>query len=117
MDTQVRLARIGDVGQAELLAARLRAEGIDARVRGEASGPYRFTVGGMAEAEVWVPGSQLDAAREVALASEVDDTLGRAQAWQPGRAGWTWPERLLAAAVAAIIVALFVSRLVVMLAR
>ncbi len=117
MDTRVPLARIADPSQAELLAARLRAEGIDARVRGEATGPYRFTVGGMAEAEVWVPGSQLDAAREVALASEVDDTLGRAQAWQPSRPGWTWPERLLAAAIVVIIVALFLTRLVVMLAR
>ncbi len=117
MDPRVPLARIADPSQAELLAARLRAEGIDAWVRGEASGPYRFTLGLMAEAEVWVPGSQLDAAREVALASEVDETLGRAQAWQPSRPGWTWPERLLAAALAAMIVALFVSRLVVMLAR
>ncbi len=117
MDTGPRLvplARIADARRAELLAARLESEGIPARVRSEAGGPYPFTVGQMAEAEVWVPAGRLSEAREVALAAEVDDTLGNAVAWQPGGSGWSWPERLLAAAVAALIIGLFVSRFVLL---
>ena len=50
----VLLAEIGDSYEAELLAARLRADGIDSRLTGEAEGPYRLTLGAMALTKVWV---------------------------------------------------------------
>ena len=50
----VLLAEIGDSYEAELLAARLRAEGIDSQLTGEAEGPYRLTLGAMALTKVWV---------------------------------------------------------------
>ncbi len=115
--TRVRLTKLANAAQAQLLAARLQAEGIEARVRSEAAGPYPFTVGQMAEAEVWVPDHQLGPAQEVALAAEVDEDLGRATAWQPSKPAWSWGERALALALVVIVVALFVSRFVMLLMR
>ena len=107
---RVPLVRIADSARAEVLAARLRAEGIDARVRSEAAGPYHFTVGQMAEAEILVPPDMVADAREVLLASEVDETLGASQAWRPTET-WRVPGRLIAAALLLAIFGLWLLRL------
>ncbi len=107
---RVPLVKIADAARAEVLAARLRAEGIDARVRSEAAGPYHFTVGQMAEAEILVPPDLLSDAREVLLASEVDETLGAAQAWRPTEP-WPLPGRLVAVALLAAFLGLWLLRL------
>ena len=63
----VLLTEVGDPNAAALLAARLRSEGIEATVTGEAEGPYRVTVGAMAVTEVWVERDDLEDARLVVL--------------------------------------------------
>ena len=69
------LATLGDPAAAELCAARLRAEGIVSHLRGEALGPYRLTVGRLAEIEVWVPERRLDEARALLADAEGEPTL------------------------------------------
>jgi hypothetical protein len=59
------LATVGDLATAQLYAARLRAEGIESRLLGESLGPYRLTVGEMAETQVWVPEGRLTEARRL----------------------------------------------------
>lgn len=49
------LVVIGDPAAANVLAALLRADGIEARLHGESFGPYPVGVGGLAQVEVWVP--------------------------------------------------------------
>src|SRR5262245_27852045 len=49
--------------RAEVLAARLRSEGIDAQLQGALSNPYGLTVGDMARVDVYVPEDQLDDAK------------------------------------------------------
>jgi hypothetical protein len=61
----LRLTTVGDSVTAGVLAAHLRSEGIDARLRGDAFGPYPVTVGGMAEVEIWVPQEDIEYARTV----------------------------------------------------
>lgn len=73
----VRLARIGSLPTAEILAARLRAEGIEVRVHSQALGPYPVTVGEMAETELWVLDDRLDEASQILLDAEVNDVLER----------------------------------------
>ncbi len=62
-DPLVLLTTVGDALLAQILAARLEAEGVSAQLKGEFSGPYPMTVGGMAETEVWVPESLMADAR------------------------------------------------------
>jgi hypothetical protein len=83
--------------RAQVLAARLRSEGIDAQLQGALSGTYGLTVGDMARVDVFVPEDQLDDARYVLLADEVDATLGPPTEWWdagtdrgPGRSPWHW---------------------------
>lgn len=59
------LVRIGDPGEANLLAAQLRAEGIAVHLQGELSGPYPVGVGGLAEVEIWVDPDRMAEARAV----------------------------------------------------
>lgn len=59
------LVRIGDPNEANLLAARLRSEGIPVHVHGELSGPYPVGVGGLAEVEIWVDADHMAQARAV----------------------------------------------------
>jgi hypothetical protein len=59
------LVRIGDSNEANLLAAQLRAEGIEVHLRGESSGPYPVNVGGLAEVEIWVNASRMAEARAI----------------------------------------------------
>lgn len=70
-----RLTVVAGSFAAHVLGARLRSEGIDVELRGAVSGPYPFTVGRMAEVEVWVEAEALDDARLVLLADEVEDAL------------------------------------------
>ena len=84
MERPVRLMPLTWVSggfRAEVLAARLRSEGIDAQLQGALSSTYGFTVGDMARVDVFVPGDQLDDARYVLLADEVDATLTAPSDW------------------------------------
>jgi len=72
----VRLTTLADPAAADLCAALLRSAGIDSRLRGEALGPYRLTVGGMAATEVWVPEAELEDARAIlSEAPEADEAI------------------------------------------
>jgi hypothetical protein len=67
--------------RAEVLAARLRSEGIDAQLQGALSNPYGLTVGDMARVDVYVPEDQLDDAKYVLLADEVDASMAAPTEW------------------------------------
>jgi hypothetical protein len=60
---------------AHVLAARLHSEGIDVELRGAVDSPYGLTVGDMARVDLYVPEDQMDDARLVLLASEIDDAM------------------------------------------
>ena len=72
----VRLATLGDPNSAQLCAALLDSAGIVARVHGESMGPYPMTVGQMAVTEIWVRDHDVDEAKELMLAAEIDQVLG-----------------------------------------
>jgi hypothetical protein len=82
--------------RAHVLAARLESEGIDAQLRGALDGPYGLTVGDLARVDVYVPLEQLEDARYVLLADEVDATLAAPTEWwhartaPPRTAPWVW---------------------------
>jgi hypothetical protein len=74
--TSVPLSRLTSVYgafRAEVMAARLADEGLDPVLRGALHSPYGLTVGDMARIDVYVPDDQLDDAKLVLLASEVDE--------------------------------------------
>jgi putative signal transducing protein len=78
---------------AHLLAARLHSEGIDVQLRGALDSPYGLTMGAMARVDVFVPEDQLDDARLVMIATEVDQVLAPPQEWagddaRPSRPRW-----------------------------
>ncbi len=77
---------------AHLLAARLRSEGIDVELRGAVNAPYGLTMGAMARIDLYVPEDQLDDARLVMLASEVDAAMAAPREWagadQPRARRW-----------------------------
>ena len=84
MDGPVRMAPLTWVAgafRAQVLAARLESEGIDAQLRGALAGPYGLTVGDLARVDVFVPEDQLDDAKYVLLADEVDATLAAPTEW------------------------------------
>jgi hypothetical protein len=84
MDGQVRMTPLTWVAgefRARVLAARLESEGIDAQLRGALESPYGLTVGDMARVDVYVPEDQLEDARYVLLADEVDDALAAPSEW------------------------------------
>jgi hypothetical protein len=70
------LATLADLPSARLAAARLRSEGIETRLHGEALGPYPLTVGQWALTQLWVPAGCLDEARRIMLEIEVDGAIG-----------------------------------------
>lgn len=72
-DPLIMLTRVRDSLLAQILAARLEAEGIAAQLKGEFSGPYPFSVGSMAETEVWVQESSASDARLVLQEVENDE--------------------------------------------
>lgn len=66
MDQQfVCLATIADVNLAQVTAARLQSEGLTVRLHGEAMGPFRLTLGGLAETQLWVAATDTDLATAV----------------------------------------------------
>ena len=110
----VFLGRVGDALQGRLLSARLESEGIAVRMRTEAAGPYPFTVGDMAVADLFVSEHDLEDAQEIMMAAEVDNILGGIETGREFIPPWSWRARLLALTVALIIVALFVRRFVLL---
>jgi len=106
------LTWVAGVFRAQVLAARLESEGIDAQLRGALANPYGLTVGDMARVDVYVPEDQLDDAKYVLLADEVDATLMAPSSWRdvgaPRARGWRWTAwvalALLAASVAGAVV-------------
>ena len=109
MDSPVRMAPLTWVAgafRAQVIAARLESEGIDARLVGALANPYGLTVGDMARVDVYVPEDQLDDARYVLLADEVDATLAAPSEWwdagsdrRPERRRWLgWVAATLLAA-------------------
>jgi hypothetical protein len=84
MEVPVRMAPLTWVAgtfRAQVLLARLESEGIDARLSGSVGNPYGLTVGDMARVDVYVPEDQLDDAKYVLLADEVDATLTAPTDW------------------------------------
>jgi Putative prokaryotic signal transducing protein len=91
---------------AHVLNARLRSEGIDAELRGSIDGPYALTVGDMARVDVYVPADQMDDARLVVLAGEVDAALAAPREWSGSPTRWgPWARGIAAAALIAAAVA------------
>ncbi len=74
----VKVATVGDISAGNVLAARLRSEGIEVRVHSPALGPYPVTVGNMAETELWVLSDRVDEAASILLDAEVNDALAPA---------------------------------------
>jgi hypothetical protein len=120
MDGQVPMAPltwVAGVFRAEVLAARLGAEGIDAQLRGAVANAYGLTMGDMARVDVYVPEDQLEDARYVLLADEVDDALVAPTEWwdagttRSGRPRWLWWIALVLVAVCVTVVVLGARRL------
>ena len=91
----------GDLGQRRLPGSGpgpgWSREGIDAQLTGALDGVYGFTVGDMARVDVYVPEDQLDDARYVLLADEVDASdggaervVGRRHRASARRPRWPW---------------------------
>jgi len=100
------LTSVGGTFRAHVLLARLESEGIDAQLRGAVDGAYGFTVGDMARVDVYVPTDQLDDARYVLLADEVDDSMAAPREWgdagrHTARSRWLWVVALVLLAVTA----------------
>ena len=72
----VHLADVGDLVSARVCVAVLGSEGIEARVHGEALGPYPVTVGRMAVTQIWVQESAVERAQELMLEAEIEHALG-----------------------------------------
>lgn len=104
------LSRIGDINQAQLIAARLDAEGIEARVHSPMGSVYPVTVGGLAETEIWVPIDQMEAASRILLDAEVNDVLERTESGTTS--GLPWEARFAAGAIVIIFMVLWILRLV-----
>jgi putative signal transducing protein len=97
-----RLTWVSGSFSAHVLNARLRSEGIDAELRGPVDGPYAFTVGDLGRVEVYVPADQMDDARLVVLASEVDAALAAPREWGGSARKWgPWARAIAAAALIA----------------
>ena len=66
----VRLLSAQGAFHARVVAARLGADGIPTELRGNVDGPYP-----MGEVQVYVPEDDLDAARDILLADEVESVF------------------------------------------
>lgn len=107
----MRIATVGDLTEARVLAARLRSERIDVRIHSEALGPYPVTVGRLAEAEIWVTSDRVDEASRILLDAEVNTALAPAEREGPGPAGLPFEVRVVAFSVTIVLVVLWIVRL------
>ena len=107
----VRVATLGDVSEARILAARLESEGIEARVHSEALGPYPVTVGQMAVAELWVMEDRVEDAKAILLDAELSEVL------ESGEEGRRAPTNCEIQLVAIIVIVAFVLAVVIRLMR
>ena len=96
--------------EARVIAARLESEGLEPDLRGSLDGPYPFMVGAMAEIGVWVPEDQLEDARLVMLATEIDDAVGAHHPPAPPR--WTLLGRVVIGATVATMLVVIAVRAV-----
>lgn len=96
MEPLVALTSVHGAFTAHVIAARLHSEGIDVELRGAVGGPYGLTVGDMARVDLYVPEDQMDDARLVLIASEVDDAMALPE---PARVPWVGPSWTWVAAV------------------
>ncbi len=106
----VRIATVGDLTEAHVLAARLRSEGIDVRVHSEANGPYPVTVGRLAEAQIWVMSDRAEDANRVLLDAEVNTALAPAEPGFSESRGVRAEIRMIAVAVVLVLVMLWIVR-------
>ena len=92
MEPLVALTSVQGAFTAHVIAARLHSEGIDVELRGAVGSPYGLTVGDMARVDLYVPEDQMDDARLVLIASEVDDAMDLPEPRRATGAGplWTW---------------------------
>jgi hypothetical protein len=97
-----RLVSLQGVFRANVVAARLGAEGFDVELRGALDAPYGLTVGDLARVDVYVPGDQIEAASLVLLVDEVDEVEDRLDDDRPPTA----PRHHLVARVALVLVVL-----------
>jgi hypothetical protein len=85
---------VGGAFAARVLQARLASEGIACELRGALGGPYPLTVGEGARVDVYVAADELDDARYVMLADEIDAVFDppepRGPAPSAGRHGPCW---------------------------
>ena len=105
----MRIATVGDLVEARVLAARLDFEGIDVRIHSEALGPYPVTVGGLAEAQLWVLSDRADEANRILLDAEVNTALAPAQRDGPPTR-LPFEVRVVALSVALVLVLLWIVR-------
>lgn len=109
----VHLATVGDRNTAEVLAARLRAEGIEVRVHGDALTIYPVTVGALAETQLWVLSDRVDEASTLLLDAELNDVLEPVDRGDPSPPrGLPLELRLAALAIGAVLLGLWILRLV-----
>lgn len=74
----MKVATVGDITAGNVLAARLRSEGIEVRVHSQALGPYPMTVGDFAQTELWVLSDRMEDASAILLDAEVNDAIAAA---------------------------------------
>jgi hypothetical protein len=89
---------------AHVLAARLHSEGIDVELRGAVDSPYGLTMGDMARVDLYVPEDQVDDARLVLLASEIDEAMDLPEDHDHERRpvpSWVWVMAVVVLVVAA----------------
>jgi len=94
----VRLATVQSGFEAKVMAARLGAEGIVWELRGGVDGPYP-----MGPVHVLVDEDDLDVARELMLADEVESAFEQSQGFEQPR-GTSRPTILMWVALAAVVV-------------
>ncbi len=105
----VCLTKLGSVATANLMAARLQAEGIDVRVHSAALGPWPVTVGNMAETELWVLSDRVAEASQILMDAEINEVLERTR---PRSMGKPVPFRLVALAIGVVFGVLWVLRII-----
>ena len=95
----VPLVTVGSAFQAKVLAARLGSEGIVTELRGGVDGPYPF-----GDVHVQVDAEDLDLARQLLLADEVEEVFDAPSRTAPGRVAAASPWLVVATVVLVAVV-------------